>query len=137
MERRGHWECVLASLVGGITLASVHGGLTSLRMALISGVALALLAGSAPPSDAAAGMRFYSTDGWFMGGTNVPVRKHATTVKRQKSEPKKDTGFGETPKGPLQLVVSINAQKVTLFSNGVRVAQGPVSTGVRGHRSQR
>jgi L,D-transpeptidase catalytic domain len=105
-----------------------------LRMALISGVALSLLAGSALPADAAAGMRFYSTGGWFMGGMNVPVRRHrATTVKRGKSEPKKETGFGEMPKGPLQLVVSINTQKVTLFSNGVRVAQGPVSTGVPGH----
>ena len=101
-------------------------------MAPISGVALALLAGSTQPADAAAGMRFYSTGGWFMGGVNVPVRRHrATTVK--KSEPKKETGFGEIPKGPLQLVVSINTQKVTLFSNGVRVAQGPVSTGVPGH----
>ena len=99
-------------------------------MALISGGALLLLAGSALPADAAAGMRFYSTAGWFMGGMNVPVRKHrATTVKREKSEPNKETGFGEMPKGPLQLVVSINTQKVTLFSNGVRVAQGPVSTG--------
>ena len=103
-------------------------------MALISGGALSLLAGSALPADAAAGMRFYSTGGWFMGGMNVPVRKHhATTVKREKSEPNKETGLGEMPKGPLQLVVSINTQKVTLFSNGVRVAQGPVSTGVPGH----
>jgi hypothetical protein len=103
-------------------------------MALVAGVGLALLAGSAQPADAAAGIRFYSTGGWFMGGMSVPVRKHrATTVKREKSEPKKETGFGEMPKGPLQLVVSINTQKVTLFSNGVRVAQGPVSTGVRGH----
>ena len=54
---------------------------------------------------------------------NVPVGKHrATRVKRAKSEPKKETGFGEIPKGPQQLVVSINTQKVTLFSNGVRVA---------------
>jgi hypothetical protein len=37
------------------------------------------------------------------------------------------------PKGPLQIVVSIDHQRVTLFSNGVRVAQGPVSTGVPGH----
>jgi L,D-transpeptidase catalytic domain len=37
------------------------------------------------------------------------------------------------PKGPLQIVVSIDNQKVTLFSNGVRVAQGPVSTGVPNH----
>jgi L,D-transpeptidase catalytic domain len=83
-----------------------------------------------------AGIRFYSAGGWLMGGMNVPVRKHrATRVKREKSEPKKETGFGEIPKGPLQLVVSINTQKVTLFSNGVRIAQGPVSTGVRGHRT--
>src|SRR5262245_16500295 len=103
-------------------------------MTLLSGVALALLAGSAQPADAAAGMRFYSTGGWFMGGMNVPVRKHrATRVKREKSEPRKEAGFGEIPKGPLQLVVSINTQKVTLFSNGVRVAQGPVSTGVPSH----
>ena len=103
-------------------------------MAPVAGVALALLAGSAKPADAAAGIRFYSTGGWFMGGMNVPVRQHrATRVKREKSEPKKETGFGEIPKGPLQLVVSINTQKVTLFSNGVRVAQGQVSTGVRGH----
>jgi hypothetical protein len=103
-------------------------------MALVAGVALALLADSAQPADAAAGIRFYSTGGWLMGGMNVPVRKHrATRVKREKSEPKKETGFGEIPKGPLQLVVSINTQKVTLFSNGVRIAQGPVSAGVRGH----
>src|SRR5262249_47056907 len=58
-RRRVQWECVLASLVGGIPLASVHRGLTALRMALISGGALSLLAGSAQPADAAAGMRFY------------------------------------------------------------------------------
>ena len=49
-------------------------------MALISGGALLLLAGSALPADAAAGMRFYSTGGWFMGGMNVPVRKHRATA---------------------------------------------------------
>jgi hypothetical protein len=103
-------------------------------MALISGVAVSLLAGSAQPADAASRMRFYSTGGWFMGGMNVPIRKHrVTTVKREKSEPKKEVGFGVIPKVPLQLVVSINTQKVTLFSNGVRVAQEPVSTGVPSH----
>jgi hypothetical protein len=37
------------------------------------------------------------------------------------------------PKGPLQIVVSIDSQRVTLFSNGVPVAHGPVSTGVPDH----
>jgi lipoprotein-anchoring transpeptidase ErfK/SrfK len=47
-----------------------------------------------------------------------------------KPEPPKD--FGAIPKGPLQIVVSIADQQVTLYSNGTRVAQGPVSTGVQG-----
>jgi lipoprotein-anchoring transpeptidase ErfK/SrfK len=47
-----------------------------------------------------------------------------------KTEPAKD--FGAMPKGPLQIVVSIADQHVTLYSNGARVAQGPVSTGVPG-----
>jgi hypothetical protein len=47
-----------------------------------------------------------------------------------KPEPAKD--FGAMPKGPLQIVVSIADQHVTLYSNGARVAQGPVSTGVPG-----
>lgn len=49
----------------------------------------------------------------------------------KKPEPRND--FGEIPKGPLQIVVSIARQHVTLYSNGVRVAQSPVSTGVAGH----
>jgi lipoprotein-anchoring transpeptidase ErfK/SrfK len=47
-----------------------------------------------------------------------------------KPEPAKD--LGGMPKGPLQIVVSIADQRVTLYSNGVHVAQGPVSTGVPG-----
>ena len=41
--------------------------------------------------------------------------------------------FGGTPKGPLQVVVSIGGQRVTLYNDGVRVAQGPVATGMRGY----
>jgi lipoprotein-anchoring transpeptidase ErfK/SrfK len=51
---------------------------------------------------------------------------------------KKDTPirhpFGETmPKGPLQLMVSINDQRAVLYSNGVRVADTKVSTGTASH----
>jgi hypothetical protein len=35
--------------------------------------------------------------------------------------------LGGTPKGPLQVVVSIGGQRVTLYDNGVRVAQGPAA----------
>ena len=42
--------------------------------------------------------------------------------------------FGESmPKGPLQLMVSINDQRAVLYSNGVRVADAKVSTGTSSH----
>src|SRR5262249_27359199 len=72
-------------------------------------------------------------DGWYPPAS-PPPKARVAPAKKEKAEPKKkDVGFGQMPKGPLQIVVSIGNQKVTLFSNGVRVAQGPVSTGVPGH----
>jgi len=126
----------LTQFVGEIPLATDRGGLAILRTALVSGVALAFLTGLVSSADAQTRrMRFDSTGGWYVAPAYIPARKtgFAATPKREKAEPKKDPGFGEMPKGPMQIVVSIGTQKVTLFSNGVRVAQGPVSTGVPGH----
>jgi hypothetical protein len=78
-----------------------------LRKALAAGVALVLLAG---PAQAAGGMF---------------KRYPATTSKREADK----NPFGDLSKSTLQLVVSIANQRVTLYSNGVRVAQAPVSTG--------
>jgi hypothetical protein len=85
---------------------------TALYTALVSSVALAFLIGLAEPADAA-----FRTRG-------------AATAK--KANPERE-GFGEASKGVLQIVVSIGTQRVTLFSNGVRVAQGGVSTGTASH----
>jgi lipoprotein-anchoring transpeptidase ErfK/SrfK len=126
------------------TAPLASGRLAALRIALISGVAWSCLAGFASSADAAArgmGAPYGWYDGWYAPPAAMPARKVRvapkttnTTTKKEKAEPKKkDVGFGQLPKGPLQIVVSIGNQKVTLFSNGVRVAQGPVSTGVPGH----
>jgi hypothetical protein len=139
---------VLAQFVGMLSPASDreshHRGLRALRAALVSGVALGCLAGLANPAHAQRQM-FYDAGGWYgrpvhapsvyAPPVNVPSRgaRFATEPRREKAEPKKEPGFGDLPKGPLQLVVSIGSQKVTLFSNGALVAQGPVSTGVPGH----
>ncbi len=103
-----------------------------LRAALVSTAALVVLAGLTSDADA------YSRRLQYFGGWSAPVYTHrmrvATHRYQQRSEqPKKDPGFGELPKGPLQIAVNISTQKVTLYSNGVRVAQGPVSTGMPGH----
>ena len=84
----------------------------TLRAVLLSGAALVFLVAWAAPADA------YRAK---MGSA------------AKKSNPEKE-GFGEAAKnGVLQIVVSIGSQRVTLFSDGVPVAQGTVSTGTPGH----
>jgi hypothetical protein len=83
-----------------------------LRNALLASVALAFMAGAATT------------------GLATPAAA-ATSKAGVKSKPEsKDSA--EMPKGPLQIVVSIAHQHVTLYSNGTRVAQTPVSTGMPG-----
>jgi lipoprotein-anchoring transpeptidase ErfK/SrfK len=122
---------------GTAPLACGRCGLKAVRIALVSGVAwssLAGLAGSAEAATRGMGAPYGWYDGWYAPPAAVPARKvRVAPARKEKAEPKKDAGFGQMPKGPLQIVVSIGSQKVTLFSNGVRVAQGPVSTGVPGH----
>jgi L,D-transpeptidase catalytic domain len=109
----------------------------ALHRALVSGAASALLVGLGVSVEAAPRGGFFSPYGWYgyySYPAQVPNRRlRAAPARRERAEPNKEVGFGEMPKGPLQIVVSIDHQRVTLFSNGARVAQGPVSTGVPGH----
>jgi L,D-transpeptidase catalytic domain len=86
---------------------------TSWRGALVSGVALAFIAGFVSSADAA-----------YRYGRTQTVKKRDVPIKNP---------FGELPKGPLQMVVSIGQQHVTLYANGTRVAQAKVSTGTSSH----
>jgi hypothetical protein len=57
-------------------------------------------------------------------------------VARRHSEPRQTASklpFGDIPKGPLEVFVSIEQQKLHFYSNGVLVATEPVATGVPGH----
>lgn len=106
-----------------------------LRAALVAGVAITALLSLSQSADARR-LRYYGWQAGY-GGYYVPRVRHISQARQQsgeaKKEPKKEIGFGEMPKGPLQIVVNIGTQKVTLYSNGTRVAQGPVSTGMPGH----
>jgi lipoprotein-anchoring transpeptidase ErfK/SrfK len=132
----------LAKFVGVVPSASDLAGLPGLRMALISGAALVVLVALASPADAQyRRMGYGGYGGFYAPPMSVQPRRVRSArsarsegpSKSDKAEVKKDSGFGEIPKGPQQIVVNMTAQKVTLYANGVRVAQGPVSTGVPGH----
>src|SRR5258708_6753296 len=95
--------------------------------------------GLARPADAAPPGMGYDGGSGLLIPAAVPVQKvrlarrgESASARREKAELKKDPGFGEMPKGPQQIIVNIGTQKVTLYSNGVRVAQGPVATGMPG-----
>ena len=118
-----------------VRLPSYVYGSRGLRRALVSGVASALLLGLGNSANSAPRGAFFSPYGWygyFSYPADVRSRRQRVAPRRERAEPNKEVGFGEMPKGPLQIVVSIDHQRVTLFSSGVRVAQGPVSTGVPG-----
>jgi hypothetical protein len=50
-----------------------------------------------------------------------------------KSELAKNARPEAPPKGPLQIVISIADQRVSLFDNGALIARSSVSTGIQGH----
>ena len=121
---------------------------TLLRNALAAGVALAVI-GDFGAAHAAPGFfggvfdpgpRFGSAgQGQRYAPSNDTYRLrpyHATSrrvgTKSGKSREGEKTPAPDVPKGTLQIVVSIGQQRVTLYSNGVRVAQSAVSTGVPG-----
>jgi hypothetical protein len=102
----------LANAVGVNFMAWVGLGWTLWRRVLASGVALTFIAGLVGSADAAS--------------------RYGRTQTSNKRVPAKQP-FGELPKGPLQMVVSIGQQHVTLYANGTRVTQARVSTGTPGH----
>lgn len=55
-----------------------------------------------------------------------PVRKHVEAKSNK-------LPFGDIPKGPLEIFVSIEQQRLHFYSNGQLVATEPVATGVPGH----
>ena len=65
-------------------------------------------------------------------GDHAPLR-HNHQRRHTKSKLAKENQPQETPKGPLQIIISIADQRVSLYDNGALVARSSVSTGVRRH----
>src|SRR5215831_11464520 len=130
-------ECVLETSVGAsdhLVLNHHNFTFTTLRSALVSGVALACLVGVAGPAEAAGRLGY---DPFGLAAPAAPpapklqVARRGHAARPERTE-KKDSGW-DVAKGPQQIIVNISTQRVTLYANGNRVAQGPVATGMPGH----
>ncbi len=59
--------------------------------------------------------------------------KHKHHHRQTNSETTKKARPDDLPKGPLQIIISIADQRVSLFDNGALIARSSVSTGTQGH----
>jgi hypothetical protein len=88
------------------------------------GYAIALLASLAVTTTASPAAAAYWYGGWYKHPT-VHKTHEPKIADRIDKEP-----FGKIQKGPLQIFISINQQKLHLYSDGVHVADTSVATGV-------
>ncbi len=68
----------------------------------------------------------------FWPGHYAPF-KHKHHHGQRNSESAKNGRPEDAPKGPLQIIISIAEQRVSLFDNGALIARSSVSTGTQGH----
>ena len=59
--------------------------------------------------------------------------RHKHQRKHTKSDLTKKAQFQDAPNGPLQIIISIADQRISLYDNGALIARSSVSTGVEGH----
>jgi hypothetical protein len=62
---------------------------------------------------------------------NFPSKRR--NVAQPRSEPLPKEPFGKIQTGPIQIVISLNRQQLSLYSDGVLVTRSPISSGVRQH----
>jgi L,D-transpeptidase catalytic domain len=65
-------------------------------------------------------------------GDHAPFR-HKHHHRHKRSELAKKAQSSDAPKGPLQIIISIADQRVSLYDNGALIARSSVSTGVQRH----
>jgi hypothetical protein len=100
---------------------------SAIRATLLAAIVVCLI----PTAPANAKLFFWPQYGsWW--GDHAPLR-HNHQHRHTKPESAKENQPQETPKGPLQIIISIADQRVSLYDNGTLVARSSVSTGVRRH----
>ncbi len=109
-------------------------GRTALRAALASGIALAMLAALMGSSDAAPWRsRYYYAPSYPAVKKQRLYRRSLNRQAPSKASPERE-GFVDMPKdGVLQIGISIASQRVTVFRDGKRIVQGPISSGTASH----
>jgi hypothetical protein len=98
------------------------------RLVVGRGVAVLFVTACLAPTHA-----FPAAAAYWYGGWHGSWHKHRTAHKTHESKAADRVDkepFGQIQKGPLQIFISINQQKLHLYSDGVHVADTSIATGV-------
>ena len=85
-----------------------------------------------PTGIAHAQFPFWSRHG-FWPSHYAPFKHRHHHHRQTNSELTRNAQPEDAPKGPLQIIISIADQRISLFDNGTLIARSSVSTGIKGH----
>ena len=69
---------------------------------------------------------------WLQLSDHAP-RRHTHRYRRTKPELAEKDQAQSAPNGPLQIIISITDQQISVYDNGALIARSSVSTGIRRH----
>jgi hypothetical protein len=98
-----------------------------IRASIVAAFAVLIL----PASTAQAQLLFWPQDRSWWGDRAPSAHKHQHAP--TKSELAKNAQSKDAPKGPLQIIISIADQRISLYDNGGLIARSSVSTGIPHH----
>jgi lipoprotein-anchoring transpeptidase ErfK/SrfK len=101
---------------------------SSLAAATAVAIAYGLVVPAKPAAAQGYGMVWYEYPSRPRLKLKARAKPQAPAPEQAAKEP-----FGQIPRGPLQIIISIDQQKLHLYSNGTEVADALVATGVPGH----
>jgi L,D-transpeptidase catalytic domain len=107
--------------------------MSAARVGLIRATVLGLLTVYfiVPAGEAQAQYLFWSRDGLWSGDHRP--RRHEHRFRHTKLELADSDQVPDTPHGPLQIIISVADQRVSVYDNGSLIARSSVSTGVPRH----
>src|SRR5258708_39572279 len=97
------------------------------RSLILAALAICFLSAGTPSY---ARSLFWSQSGFWWGDYQF---RHKHQHKHTETDLTKKHQFQDASKGPLQIIISIADQRISLYENGALIARSSISTGVEGH----
>src|SRR5690349_20315833 len=103
------------------------------RAALVAGISVIAMSCAAQTSASARSRDF---DRWWSsssGWSTTTVRKATKHASHSEKDGLAKEKAASVPAGPLHIIVSIDAQRATLYADGLPISSGAISSGTPGH----